>query len=1086
MRLSKKNFALNLLTLALFPLYSHASPSVVPDNSAFHVTSDYSDKGVGKNSTFSGKQAMSASVMESGAINGQDEDEVLSDLNITPEQGGGAGIKLKGGSLDGNGLSITSGDSGMKGIDLSSVSSATLNTVDINLSNSNSSSGIMLEDSTLTGHNITVHSDSTSSPAIQSGKGNGNKSSLSLADSNIESAFTGLRGMGGDMTLNNVNVHTTLSGGYAVDINQDSNTTIIGGQYTTDGDYASGAWLARDDTTLHASGATFETHGDASHAVNAQLGSAVVNNSTLKTSGDGSDGYYTENSAKGDGLTVSTAGEQAYGAMAAKNGQMNLTNTTITTEGSKSYGLATTLGGNVINTNSTVTTSGTAAHGIIATQAGTADLNNVSLTTSGENAYGVMSQGEGSSVHLQDSTIETVGQGGYGAISSTAGVVTLENTKINTTGDSAGGLFATANSSINGSDLNIQTAGKNAFALATSLSSLNIKDSTLNTTGSAAGLYANGVSDDGARNTVTLDNVTLASKNASGVLANAAALDLSLKNGTTLTGGDGTAMSITAAADANGDIVHSDVNATGDDHVLIMGDIISDSGDNYVELSLKNNSTLNGATQNLTVLNIDNSSQWLLTHDSDVKNLQQNGLVKFDHASGFNTLTVDGDLSGSGQFDMNTQLGDDNSPTDKMLVSGNADGSFGVTINNIDGTGAATRDGILVVKVAGDAENATFKQNNSVTAGNYEYYLNKVNKNAWYLQSSYISVPVDTDPDDNSDDNSGNNSGDNSGNNSGDNIPGNTGGKTSSDKTYRPEVAGYMSAPYLNAQYGFTSAGTYHERAGARKKGQNVWGRVYARHDSYGAGRFNFDADTAFLQLGGDVVDATLTNNWQVAAGPMVTLGHEKSSNADMARREREGLSVHTGNISTNAYGVGGYLTAKNKNGVYIDSVAQVTRYHNTFASLTTADRNGYGAVLSAEAGKPFALPHNFVLEPQAQMMGQYMNFGKIYASGANLKSQNIFIGQTRGGMRLAHEGQDTVPYLQADLVRQIGATPGVVMNGEYLAPEVRKGYWQTGAGLNSKLTHDLSLYAEVKYAHSFGKGLEGYNGNLGLKYQFK
>jgi len=1113
MTIYRQPFARNVLTLALFPLctFAAASPWVETAGDAMQVISGYNsttvkdyplyasginsqlitDSGLLFSSTAAGTYAAyltnqaslelnnatlytsgntaygiyvndSTLTMKGGTIittGGQasgiianNADLTLDDVTILPSGNNAYGIKMTGGTLSATDV-IVSSSAAIGGITLSNGASATLDGVDINLLSSTGFSAITLTDSSLVGNNVTIISN------VYTGNGGaaavrvGTNSSLELTDSTITSAAIGIRTWSNsDTTLTNVDVTTSGDGSHALDINQaNTSVTINGGSYSTQGAAAYGAWLVGSGSTLDATDATFRTEGSSSHAITVQGGTAVLTDSTLITSGQQSYGLYAENTVDGHGLTITTSGTNSYGVMAVySSGQLALTDSTITTAGQTAFGVAVAGGGKADLTDSVIGTSGKAAHGVLVSNSGSITLQNTAVTTAGDNAYDAIASD--AVIDIADSTLNTTGDSAYAVVATAGGTASLTGSAISTTGDSSGGLYALSSSTINADGITIDTTGEKSYALATSLSSiLNISNSQLTTRGESAGLIALGKDDD-ASNTVTLDNVSLTSEQGTGVIAQGTSLDLNLKNGTTLYGGDGVALSATSSTDTEGNTTYSDVDIIADGNVSLLGDVVTDSYANAITLSLTDNSTLTGATQNVSQLLLDSTSRWLITGNSNVDDLQQDGLVTFS-SSGFSTLTVDGDLTGSGTFVMNTQLGDDSSPTDQLLVTGNASGSFGVTINNKGGGGAATDTGILLVQVSGDAQSATFTQNNSVVAGNYEYFLNQVDGNSWYLQSSYTSDDSGQDDDD--------------------------------TKTWRPEVAGYLIAPYLNATYGFTSAGTYHQRLGAMKGNDGAWGRIYGRHDRYAAGRFAFDVNTAFIQLGGDLLQKDLADNWHVSAGPTMTLGRQHSSNKDNARSARQGLSVNVGKMDTTAYSIGGYITTWNDDGSYLDTVGQVTRYSNHFKSLTDAKMNSYAALLSVEAGKPFRLVKKLSLEPQVQLMGQYMNISQTYASGVKIKGQNLYVGQVRGGFRLFYDDPVIQPYVNADVIQQLGATPSVDMTSETLSPDVRKGMWRTSVGVSSKVTRQLNLYAEASYSHSFGPGYEGYTGNLGVKYQF-
>lgn len=696
--------------------------------------------------------------------------------------------------------------------------------------------------------------------------------------------------------------------------------------------------------------------------------------------------------------------------------------------------------------------------------AGTLTANDMVVATSGSLAAGVFSSD--SQVTVEDSTTTTSGTNAPAAQAEAGGSITLLNSTLTTTGDQSIGLSAQGASTIIADGVTVSTSGTDAAALATSLSTLTISDSTLTATGEAVGLHATS-SADGQQNTVTLDNVSLTSEQSTAVSAEGTTLELNLQNGTVMSGGNGVALDATSVEDDDGVVTYSTVAVTASDNVSLLGDIIAESDEDVVTLTLSDYSQLVGATKNVSQLAVDSTSRWAITDDSTVNDLQQDGLVSFGSYSSYNTyrrltsgsgtstdfytLTVTGDLAGSGEFVLRTELGDDQSSTDRILVEGNATGDFTLTVLNQGGEGALTDTGILLVQVDGDASSATFTQKGSVVAGLYEYFVNRVGENSWYLQSSYKAVEVGESAD-------------------------NTLTETEETATtWRPEIAGYLMAPYLNAAYGFQSAGSYYAREGAYRKDSAVWGRMYGRHDSYHSDRFSYDVNSTFMQLGGDVLHSDLTGGWHVKAGPTLTLGRIRSSNYDNARTLREGLSAGVGKTETKTYGIGGYLTLWHDDGSYFDSVGQITRHSNRFDSLTQAKMDSYGVLLSAEVGKAFPLYEKIRIEPELQLMGQYLNIREGNASGLKLKGQNIVTGQVRLGGRLFYDAPVAQPYLKLDAIHQPGKTPAMIVDNNTFTPEVSKGYWQTGVGVTSHVTSQLSVYAEASYLRGMTTSHEGY-----------
>ena len=116
------------------------------------------------------------------------------------------------------------------------------------------------------------------------------------------------------------------------------------------------------------------------------------------------------------------------------------------------------------------------------------------------------------------------------------------------------------------------------------------------------------------------------------------------------------------------------------------------------------------------------------------------------------TLTINGNYIGSGGvLEIETALGGDASPTDRLVVTGDTSGSAGVRVINVGGTGAQTIEGIKIVDVGG-ASNGAFSLlgdyvingEQAVVAGAYGYTLHKNGVSTpsdgdWYLRSALTS-----------------------------------------------------------------------------------------------------------------------------------------------------------------------------------------------------------------------------------------------------------------------------------------------------------------------------------------------------------
>ncbi|EEP2493040.1 AIDA autotransporter-like protein ShdA, partial [Salmonella enterica subsp. enterica] len=120
-----------------------------------------------------------------------------------------------------------------------------------------------------------------------------------------------------------------------------------------------------------------------------------------------------------------------------------------------------------------------------------------------------------------------------------------------------------------------------------------------------------------------------------------------------------------------------------------------------------------------------------------------------------NTLTIAGNYTGNdGHLYLNTQLGDDNSPTDKLIVTGDTAGSTTLHITNVNGLGAQTVNGIEVIEVGGQSDGDFTLYKGHVDINAWTYTL-KQDGGDWYLRSESDDVPDDggdvTPPDDGGD-----------------------------------------------------------------------------------------------------------------------------------------------------------------------------------------------------------------------------------------------------------------------------------------------------------------------------------------------
>jgi autotransporter family porin len=191
------------------------------------------------------------------------------------------------------------------------------------------------------------------------------------------------------------------------------------------------------------------------------------------------------------------------------------------------------------------------------------------------------------------------------------------------------------------------------------------------------------------------------------------------------------------------------IAATNGTQLVFGGDLtLGDAGTGTGTLSVDASSTIYAGGSNAAIsafapgqlANLFNAGRIDLTNNSSTSD----------------SLTVNGNYTGQGGYLLlDTVLGADNSPSDKLVISGGAaTGSTGISIINQGGLGGlTTQDGILVVQAINGANtgSGTFGLDSNVAAGAYEYYLFKGGLTSgsaenWYLRSALVNGAAAPDP----------------------------------------------------------------------------------------------------------------------------------------------------------------------------------------------------------------------------------------------------------------------------------------------------------------------------------------------------
>ena len=458
------------------------------------------------------------------------------------------------------------------------------------------------------------------------------------------------------------------------------------------------------------------------------------------------------------------------------------------------------------------------------------------------------------------------------------------------------------------------------------------------------------------------------------------------------------------------------------------------------------NSQLNGAVKQYdgtnktpVTLNLTNNTTWDLVDNSEVTDLHlNNSAVSLTNTNApYATLTITGNLTGSGIFNLNTNIAENKS--DKIVVKGTAEGNHKIGVTN-QGANVANGKVTLVETNGGNAAFSLTNPNNRVDLGAYQYFLTKEGNN-WVLANSKNVVtptppvapvtpskPVVTP--------------------SKPAVTPSTPVVTPSNPVVPPAVL--PSTPLLsdlaNAQVSLRQAqlllveddlNGIHQRLGEVKNGEkgNVWVRnVNSRQKlaalSTGESETSgFKQNVHSLQVG---ADAAVTDNLRVG-------GFVGRSQANVD------FNGYYGDGKVRGNSVGLYAAYLADNGIYVDNIVKYSRLH---ANSDLTEKRHYNAyTISSELGKRFSLANDWTITPQAQLAWTHISSQENEDSLSSVYS--------RIGLRVAKgfalsNGWNLQPYAEVNVITSKNRSSKIHYTNSALDVASSRGRFESAVGLNA------------------------------------
>ncbi|ENL4827288.1 autotransporter outer membrane beta-barrel domain-containing protein [Salmonella enterica subsp. enterica serovar Teko] len=497
-----------------------------------------------------------------------------------------------------------------------------------------------------------------------------------------------------------------------------------------------------------------------------------------------------------------------------------------------------------------------------------------------------------------------------------------------------------------------------------------------------------------------------------------------------------------------------------------------------------NGTTVNGKVTNEGTLVFGDSDETgaIFTLNGDLINM---GTIASGSSSSTpgNTLYVDGDYTGNGgSLYLNTVLGDDDSATDKLVITGDASGTTDLYINGI-GDGAQTTNGIEVVDVGGVSTSDAFELKNEVNAGLYTYrlYWNE-SDNDWYLASKAQSDDDDsggdvTPPDD-----------------GGDVTPPDDGGDVAPQ--YRADIGAYMGNQWMARNLQMQ---TLYDREGSqyRNADGSVWARFKAGKAESEAVSGNIDMDSNYsqFQLGGDIL---VWGNGQQSITVGVMASYINADTDSTGNRGADG-SQFTSSANVDGYNLGVYATwfadAQTHSGAYIDSWYQYGFYNNSVDN-GDAGSESYGSTANAvslETGYRYDIAlsngNTVSLTPQAQVVWQNYSADSVKDNyGTRIDGQDSDSWTTRLGLRVdgkLYKGSRTViqPFAEANWLHTSDDV-SVSFDDATVKQDLPANRAELKVGLQADIDKQWSVRAQVA-GQTGSNDFGDLNGSLNLRYNW-
>ena len=306
-------------------------------------------------------------------------------------------------------------------------------------------------------------------------------------------------------------------------------------------------------------------------------------------------------------------------------------------------------------------------------------------------------------------------------------------------------------------------------------------------------------------------------------------------------------------------------------------------------------------------------------------------------------------------------------------------------------------------------------------------------------------------------------------------------------------VAGYINTAKVNMNLGFQSLATLNERRGennfnSTNENSQAWARILGKHTKdEGKERFNFETNVYGVQAGYDF-SIKNSENGKRYTGFYFTNTEAKTNFEDRYRAEN-GVVVsdkYTGKTKTKDFSLGLSTTKYYNNGLYLDLAGQFSFIKNKYNSRdgVSANQKGNTFGLSVETGKSYKLGTNWIIQPQVQLVYQYLKLKDFKDDVREIHYGNDSILRGRIGLRATY---NSIFYSIANVWHDFSNSTEATIGSDNIKEKYSSTSGEFGLGVQIPIINSAYVYTDLRYERSFKSNPKhnGYRGTVGFKYIF-